>query len=396
MVDKFTGSFIQQSELPKAAFEKAHEVLSSARLHRYGSLPDTLSESAQLEIAYAKYQGAEYCLACTSGGQALQIALRAAGVKHGDKVLTNGFTLAPVPGSIQAVGGKVTLVEINEDLVIDCNDLEAKAKSSGAKFLMLSHMRGHLADMDRIVEICDTHKIILIEDCAHTMGATWSGIKSGNFGHIGCFSTQTYKHINSGEGGLLTTNDPAIIGRAMIMSGSYMNYERHGTVPDAKYFEDAKYDCPNMSARMDNLRAAILLPQIDELDQAILDWNKRYDIIAEFLIPHSPKVILPKSNDKAIRVASSIQFRVPNLSNDGALKLIDDLYVRGVEIKWFGRNEPAGFTSMHNHWHYVESQKLPATDRYLKDLFDMRLPLSFSLDDCKIVGQILADEIQKA
>ena len=62
--------------------------------------------------------------------------------------------------------------------------------------------------------------VLLIEDCAHTMGAAWNGRRSGNFGLAGCFSTQTYKHMNSGEGGLLTSNDPALMARAIILSGS--------------------------------------------------------------------------------------------------------------------------------------------------------------------------------
>ncbi|GIR97360.1 MAG: hypothetical protein CM15mP100_5800 [Alphaproteobacteria bacterium] len=66
----------------------------------------------------------------------------------------------------------------------------------------------------------------LVEDCAHTMGAKWRGIRSGNFGDVAAFSTQTYKHMNSGEGGFLTTDDDEMAARAIINSGSYMLYER--------------------------------------------------------------------------------------------------------------------------------------------------------------------------
>ena len=62
-------------------------------------------------------------------------------------------------------------------------------------------MRGHIADMDAIVALCKERDITLIEDCAHTMGARWKGVRSGNFGSLACFSAQTYKHVNSGEGG---------------------------------------------------------------------------------------------------------------------------------------------------------------------------------------------------
>ena len=106
-------------------------------------------------------------------------------------------------------------------------------------------MRGHLCDMERLDSIVRQNNLILIEDCAHTMGAAWNGRKSGNFGLAGCFSTQTYKHLNSGEGGLLTSDDPEFMARAIIMSGSYMLYERHGADAEASVgAEGAGYRYP--------------------------------------------------------------------------------------------------------------------------------------------------------
>jgi dTDP-4-amino-4,6-dideoxygalactose transaminase len=183
----FTGSFTQQEVLDEEVIAAATEVLRSGRLHRYNTVADELSQASQLEQAFAAYQGARYCLACASGGYAMAIALR--GVRSGNRdepVLTNGFTLAPVPGAIAAAGGKPVLVEITEEMVIDLEDLERKARlPASARFLLLSNMRGHLADMDRLSDIVREHGLILIEDCAHTMGASWNGVKSGNFGSGG-------------------------------------------------------------------------------------------------------------------------------------------------------------------------------------------------------------------
>ena len=133
---------------------------------------------------------------------------------------------SPVPGAIHNVGAKPVLVDIDVNYHVDLDDLAAKAKASNAKYLLLSHMRGHIADMDKVVALCAEHDISLIEDCAHTMGAKWRGIRSGNFGKVAAFSTQTYKHMNSGEGEFLTTNDPEIAARAVVSSGSYMLYGR--------------------------------------------------------------------------------------------------------------------------------------------------------------------------
>ena len=190
--------------------------MRSGRLHRYNAVVDEKTETELLELEFAESLGVPYCLACSSGGYALHIAMRAAGVKAGDKVLCNAFTLAPVPGAIHNSGATPVLVDVAEDYCIDLEHLESQAQASGAKFFMLSHMRGHIADMDRMLQICQRYGIFLIEDCAHTMGASWDGVKSGTFGDIACFSTQTYKHINSGEGGFLTTRHPEIMAKAIL------------------------------------------------------------------------------------------------------------------------------------------------------------------------------------
>lgn len=385
----FAGNFTQQEPLDDTVIAAATKVLKSGRLHRYNSEPGELSQVSRLEQAYAAYQGARYCLACASGGYAMAIALRAAGLVQGEAVLTNAFTLAPVPGAITAAGGKPLLVEITEALVIDLEDLERKARTSGARFLLLSNMRGHLVDMERLAAIVQSYDLILIEDCAHTMGAAWNGRKSGNFGLAGCFSTQTYKHLNSGEGGLLTSDDPDFMARAIILSGSYMLYERHGAAPPADVFERIRLETPNMSGRMDNLRAAILLPQLARLEDSIERWNERYRAVEQALAG-ADGVEVRRRPQAERYVGSSIQFRLPGITPALAQAFVAANRALGVELKWFGAAEPVAFTSNHHSWRYVDAQELQQTDRILSGLFDMRLPLTFSVEDCRHIGAIIA------
>ncbi|TMV83896.1 aminotransferase, partial [Thioclava sp. BHET1] len=227
MSEQFTGSFTQQEPIPEEGIEAALKVLRHGRLHRYNTAPGEISETALLEEEFAAATGARYCLAVASGGYAMGCALRALGVEAGAPVLTNAFTLAPVPGAIAALGAVPVYVEVTEDLVIDLDHLARMIEESGAKVLLLSHMRGHLCDMDRLMAICDAAGVRVVEDCAHTMGAAWKDVPSGRHGAIGCYSTQTYKHMNSGEGGFLVTDDAELMARAVILSGSYMLYERH-------------------------------------------------------------------------------------------------------------------------------------------------------------------------
>jgi dTDP-4-amino-4,6-dideoxygalactose transaminase len=387
---RFAGSFTQQEPIPEDAVAAALAVLQGGRLHRYNAAPGEVPEAAALERDYAAWQGARYCLALASGGQAMQIALRAAGVAPGDRVLTNAFTLAPVPGAIAAVAATAVLVEITEDLVIDLTDLADKARASGARVLMLSNMRGHLCDMEALAALCARAGLALIEDCAHTMGAAWNGRRSGSFGLAGCFSTQTYKHINSGEGGLLTSDNAAFMARATMLSGSYMLYDRHGAGPAPETYADIRLDTPNMSARMDNLRAAVLRPQLARIEDAIARWNARHDRVAGHLAGHNA-IRLPRRPAAETYVGSSIQFTVPGIAPDTARAFLAATAARGVELKWFGAAEPVAFTSAHRSWRYLPAQSLPATDRILAGLFDMRLPLTFSLDDCDLIAAHILD-----
>ena len=392
MVHRFEGSFTQQEPIPAAAVDAATAVLNHGRLHRYNLAADEVGEASLLERDFAAFTGARYVVAMTSGGHALAAALRAHDVKPGDAVLSNAFTLAPVPGAIAGVGARTVFVETTESLTIDFAHLEEMAKISGARVLMLSHMRGHQPDMDRVMRIARDRGIVVIEDCAHTMGGSWRGVVSGRHGASACYSTQTYKHINSGEGGLLATDDPKVAARATLLSGSYMLYERHGAGPGAEVFEAMRDLTPNLSGRMDNLRAAILRPQLAALPGRVSRWADLHDAMEEGLrdVPH---LSLIDRNPDLVRVGSSFQFRLPGLVAHEIAAFVDRCAGRGVELKWFGAARAHGFTSTYRHWAYAETPALPQTDRVMAGLVDMRLPLMFSKEDCEIIARIIREEL---
>lgn len=394
MTKRFTGNFTQQEPIPEKAIDAAVEVMRTGRLHRYNTAAGEVAQTVRLEQEFAAYTGAKYCLAVASGGYALACALRAIELPHGAPVLTNAFTLAPVPGAISSVGGKPVFVEVDENLTIDLSDLKRKIQETGSKVLMLSHMRGHLCDMDALMALCDALGVVVIEDCAHTMGASWAGVPSGRYGLIGCYSTQTYKHINSGEGGLLISDDQEVMARATILSGSYMLYGSHQAGPDEAAFDDIRLSTPNCSGRMDNLRAAILRPQLAELDVQVAKWNRLYQAL-EGILSLAVGIALPDRPQAESYCASSFQFRLPSFSSDDVKAIIAGCLARGVELKWFGAEQPVGFTSRHDSWRYVDAQSMPQTDAVLSTLLDLRLPLTFSEDDVKLIGQIIREECEK-
>ena len=104
------------------------------------------------------------------------LMLKTAGVEHGDKVISNAFTFGAVPSAIEHAGGKAVYVESNYDHVIDITDLEKKLQDNpDCNHVLISHMRGKLADMDAIKDLCDKYDAILLEDCAHSLGVIWKG-----------------------------------------------------------------------------------------------------------------------------------------------------------------------------------------------------------------------------
>ncbi|MGF1704637.1 DegT/DnrJ/EryC1/StrS family aminotransferase [Enterovibrio baiacu] len=391
----FKKSFTQQMPIPERAIASAVEVMRTGRLHRYNTLDGELSETDLLEKQFADYLGVKYCLSCASGGYAIYIALLCVGVKAGEKVLCNAFTLAPVPGAITNAGGEPVLVETTAELTIDLNDLARKASQPDVRYLLLSHMRGHVADMNAIMDICDSYGVTLIEDCAHTMGAKWRGKASGTFGKVACFSAQTYKHINAGEGGFLVTNDDGVMAKAIIYSGSYMLFDQHPTLPPKERFDEVACSTPNYSGRMDNLRAAILRPQLARLDRQCKRWNSLYAAMAEAL-SWLPGVVLPKRSDDEAFVGSSIQFSFPDLPTECFPAFVRGCQKHGVTLKWVGAPEPSGYSSKFNHWQYLPpSTPLPQTEKVLSTLIDMRIPLTFEESDAEVIAQIMSDVLKE-
>jgi dTDP-4-amino-4,6-dideoxygalactose transaminase len=391
----FHKDFTRQEAIPEEGMKRAMDIMQSGKLHRYNVDQGEIGEAALLEKEFAEYMGAKYCLACASCGSAMYLALKSIGVKTGDTILCNAFTLAPVPGAIENSGAIVELVEITEDYTIDLEDLEKKARESKAKFFLMSHMRGHIANMDHVLDICERNGLQFIEDCAHTMGATWDGRKSGSFGKIGCFSTQTYKHINSGEGGLLVTDDENVIAKAIIYSGSYMLYEKHVSRPPLEVFDQFKLLTPNYSCRMDNLRAALLRPQIKVLERRCERWNERYRLL-EKRLNGIAGIVCPVRDPREGYVASSIQFSLPGIEESKIRQFLQTNEERGVHIKWFGHIEPVGFTSAYQSWKYFGAlPDLPRSNRVLAKLCDMRIPLTFELEDCSRIADIIGETAEE-
>jgi dTDP-4-amino-4,6-dideoxygalactose transaminase len=381
--------------IPPRAIARATELMRTGKLFRYTEAGAEPSEAAAWESEFATYTGRRHAVAVNSCGASLYLALHCLGVRPGDPVLVNSWTLAPVPGAVHHAGARAILVETSPDLTVDIADLERQAAAHPGAVLLLSHMRGHVADMDSVVAVCERYGLRLVEDCAHSLGATWDGRMPGTFGLVGCFSTQTYKHLNSGEGGVLVTDDDEVAARAILASGAYMLYGQHTSRPDVSLIDGLAPQEANHSMRLTNLAAALLRPQLEELAQRVQGWNARYARVAAGL-GELPGVRLPSRPEQERFVGSSLQFFVESLDRDRIGSFCAVAADLGVTVKWFGAPRPTAFTSDYHAWAYAERPELSMTDLVLAKLCDIRLPLALTLDDCDQLVEILAYALQVA
>lgn len=164
------------------------------------------TRTLNFEREFAAYHGAKYGIAITNGTAALEVSLAALGVGPGDEVIVPDFTFVATASAVLFTGALPVLVDITPDTYCIDPVLVEKAMTERTKAIIVVHMGGHPADLDRLLEIVRKHKLALLEDCAHAHGTEWKGRKVGAIGDIGTFSFQASKLMTAGEGGIIITN----------------------------------------------------------------------------------------------------------------------------------------------------------------------------------------------
>ena len=248
---RFSKSLATPDPIPEEGQKRALELMKSGALFRY--TPGVESETALAEWDMTERTGFKYSVGFNSCGSALFIALKTCGVQPGDHVLANGFSFTAVPSAIHHAGGIPVYVESTEAYVMDMEDLERKIKESAAagtkiKWLMLTHMRGKVAEMQKVYEIAQEHGITVIEDCAHALGVMWDGVQLGRSASVACYSSQSAKVINSGEGGFFMTDDDELAAKAACYAGCYEQlYLQHVVAPPAEVCDRSNPTSPSPS-----------------------------------------------------------------------------------------------------------------------------------------------------
>ena len=381
-------SLTEVAPIPESGMESVLDLMKTGALFRYGETKGTDSYVSRLEVEFARLYNRKYAIAVNSGGSALYLALKASGIDVEDQVMLNSFTLSPVPGAIENCGAKTILLECTENMVIDLQSLEFAVEKLGARCLLLSYMRGHVPDMEKLSQLVEKHNLLLIEDCAHVLGAQYDGRMLGTFGSVSCFSLQTYKQVNGGEGGVILTDDEDIAAKAVLMSGSYMLYGQHSQAPSDEVFKKWRGTMPNYSLRLNEVSAAIVLSQLPHLDELNERWRRIHSRISAGL-SKIPNILVSEFPSVILAAPTSIQFNV-NLPSENIEVALAEASSLGLEIKWFGRRDARGFTSNHHHWEHISKQQLAQTDLMLEGLMDIRLPSTLSDSECDQIVEVVA------
>jgi len=384
--------------VPQAGIDEAVSLMQSGRMYRYNIGKGEESVVSQCEVEIAEYTGHKYCVALNSCGSAIMLMMKCAGLQPGDKVLSNAFTFGAVPSAIEHAGGKAVYVESDYNHCMDVADLHKKLEAHpDVKYCLISHMRGKLADMDAVKEACDKHDVILLEDCAHSLGVEWNGVHSGHVGKVAAISSQSYKIINSGEGGFLLTDDAEIAAKTAVYAGAYEGLSsKHITVPGPEVFGDLPTRIPNYSVRMSNVAAAIIRPQIKTLDERRAKYNERYAFVTKKLVERKGNLLsIPVNTPGMTPVHDSLQINLSHdISNEQVQKFLDECATHGLPVELFGHSSNArNFVN----WGFAPADEpLPLTGKMLSRACDVRLPLMWDDEDFSDMVDVLCESLDAA
>ena len=266
---------IGKSELKevKEIFTKSNGVLFA---HGFEKKKKNIFRVRKFENQISKVFKSKYVQCVSSGTAAIKIALKSAGVRHNDEVITQGFNFIATIEAIVDCGAHPIITGINDDLNLDINHLK-KLVTKKTKAIILVHMLGYAGEIDKIISFCKKKKITLIEDNCEAIGATFKNKYLGTLGDIGVFSFDFGKNITTGEGGCLLTNNK----KKYLF---FKQYHDHGNkllkhLPRG----NDKAAMAGFNYRMTELQAAVGIAQLKKIHFIVRENKKRFDVLNNFI-----------------------------------------------------------------------------------------------------------------
>lgn len=334
----------------------------------------------KLERTFAKYVGVRYAIATYCGTHALHLATLALGLKVGDEVICTDQSYIATAQAISYVGATPVFVDIESDtLCIDPNKIE-EAITKNTKAIMLVHFAGFAADMDKILAIAEKHHLQIIEDACQAVGVKYKNRFCGTIGNVGTFSFQGSKIAVGGEGGMFVTNDEQLYNRAY----HYGTFCRNDSI-DYLWSDDIGYNY-----RISNVTAALILAQVERIDELIGKKKKIFEWYQKYLVDIPYIHMLTSKSDCTSNYAYVVGFldEACPLRRDDILKemINDNVFMR------------PGYPSMSLMPHYKRRFEVPNSSRYHKQGIVFPTALNITETDvmyvCKKLRQIICEKKQ--
>lgn len=310
-------------------------------------------EVRKFEEEFSKYIGTKFAVAMNSGTSALHTALLSSGIGPGDEVITTPFSFIATANSILYTGARASFVDIDESTFnIDPQKIEQKI-SDRTKALLIVHLFGQPCDMNQIIELCEAHDLILIEDACQAHGAEFDGKKVGSFG-TGCFSFYPTKNMTTGEGGMITTNDEEIA-------------EKARQIRDHGQTKQYIHDVLGYNYRMTNLAAAIGRCQLRKLDE----FNSKRIKNAQFLTKEIEKIeglIPPRVAPNVKHVFHQYTIKVTEnfgMSRDELKRRLRD---RGIDVRVY---YPTPIHKQPLYWKLGYRDNLPISEKIANEVLSL-------------------------
>ena len=383
---------------------EVNDVLDNGVLMRYGfdGMRNGHWKAKTLEQALQNTFKSKHVQLVSSGTAAVSVALASAGVGAGDEVIMPTFTFVASFEAIMMLGAIPILVDIDDTLCLSPKAVEA-AITNKTKAVMAVQMCGSMANMDALQAICNTHKVLLIEDACQAIGGTYKGKPLGSIGDLGCFSFDFVKTITCGEGGAVITNHTPYYTNADHYSDHGHDHVGHDRGAETHPFLGYNF-------RISELHAAVGLAQVKRLPEFLEIQKRNYNILrnAISVIPEVTFRTVPEGGEES---CAFLNFFLPDM--EIANKVMEGFKDNGVDVCWNYYN---------NNWHYIrewhhlkdlkslfpiskevkkglenlKTKDFSMSDHYISRNISCLIKLSWTEDEVHARAQKMVDAIKKA